>query len=432
MRHTVHVACRKAPWKFLVRIGINAQKLFVSQDYRNAGISRYIGGVCAHLPGIPGDEEFLLYTNPQVREWPGVTGPRLRLSPTRLPTLSPIMRILWEQTVLPALAIRDGIDVLHCPLNVLPVASRVPVVLTIHDLTFIRYPDRFHPAKQRYLAAFTRYAARHARRIVTDSAATRTDVIEAFDISPDVVHVVYPGVDPDFRPIDPDNGGQGDTLAAFRTRHNLPDHFILYLGTLEPRKNVDRLVRAFAGLVRQGLPHTLVLAGGRGWDFEAIDRAVIEEGVEDRVRFPGYVSRAEQPLWYSAADVFVYPSQYEGFGLPVLEALACGTPVVTSATSSLPEVVGTAGLTVNPGDERALADAIASVVTDPALASALRRAGPAQASPFTWAAAAQGCVLAYRAALGKNLGGSTPELRSTFWKPGTFSARSVPGQVRTQ
>ncbi|NDF95972.1 MAG: glycosyltransferase family 1 protein, partial [Proteobacteria bacterium] len=207
--------------------------------------------------------------------------------------------------------------------------------------------------------------------------------------------------------------------------------FILYLGTLEPRKNVDRLVRAFARLVRQGLPHSLVLAGGRGWDFEAIDRAVIDEGVEDRVRFPGYVSRAEQPLWYSASDVFVYPSQYEGFGLPVLEALACGTPVVTSATSSLPEVVGAAGLTVNPGDERALADAIASVVTDPVLASSLRRAGPEQASHFTWAAAADGCVHAYRAAVGSNWGGAAPETRSTFWKPATTSARSVPGQVRT-
>ena len=414
-----------------MRIGINAQKLFVSQDYRNAGISRYIGGVCAHLPSIPGDEEFLLYTNPQVREWPGVTGPRLRLSPTRLPTLSPIMRILWEQAMLPALAIRDGIDVLHCPLNVLPIVSRVPVVLTIHDLTFIRYPDRFHPAKQRYLSTFTRYAARHARRIVADSAATRADVIEAFGISPDVVDVVYPGVDPDFRPIDPDIQSQSDNLALFRARHNLPDHFILYLGTLEPRKNVDRLVRAFARLVRQGLPHSLVLAGGRGWDFEAIDRAVIEEGVEDRVRFPGYVSRADQPLWYSASDVFVYPSQYEGFGLPVLEALACGTPVVTSATSSLPEVVGAAGLTVNPGDERALADAIASVVTDPVLASSLRRAGPEQASQFTWAAAADGCVHAYRAALDSNSGGAALESHSTFWKPATTSARSVPGQVRT-
>lgn len=414
-----------------MQIGINAQKLFVSQDYRNAGISRYIGGICAHLPTTPGGEEFLLYTNPQVREWPGVTGPRLKLSPTRLPTLSPIMRILWEQTMLPALALRDGIDVLHCPLNVLPIACRVPVVLTIHDLTFIRYPDRFHPAKQRYLATFTRYAARHARRIVTDSGATRADVIEAFGISPGAVDVVYPGVDPDFRPVDPADVGQASKLASFRARHNLPDKFILYLGTLEPRKNVDRLVRAFASLVRKGLPHSLVLAGGRGWDFEAIDRAVIEEGIENRVRFPGYVRRAEQPLWYSAADLFVYPSQYEGFGLPVLEALACGTPVVTSTASSLPEVVGAAGLTVNPDDERALADAIASVVTDRVLASALSRAGPEQASLFTWAAAAEGCVHAYRAAGGKSLGGASPGTRSTFWKPVDPSPRSVPGQVRT-
>lgn len=376
-----------------MRIGINAQKLFVTQDYRNAGVSRYIGGICANLAAVPGDEEFLLYTNALVSTWPGVEGGRVRVVPTRLPTLAPVARILWEQAILPLLASRDGLDLLHCPLNVLPVGVRVPVVLTIHDLTFIRYPDRFHPLKQRYLAAFTRYAARHARRIVTDSAATRSDVIKAFGVDPATIDIVYPGVDPDFHPAD------ASTIDAFRTRMRLPDHYILYLGTLEPRKNVDRLVRAFAHLVRRGVPHTLVLAGGRGWDFAAIDQAVAEAQLGDRVLFPGYVRREDQPLWYGAAEVFAYPSQYEGFGLPVLEALACGTPVVTSPVSSLPEVVGLAGITVDPTDELALADAIEGILRDPAEASRLRQAGPIQAQSFTWQNAAAGCMAAYRKAV---------------------------------
>ena len=377
-----------------MRVGINAQKLFDSQDYRNAGVSRYIRGVCAHLPRVPGDERFIVYTNRTVPTWPDVAGKRLRIAPSRLPTLAPIARIAWEQAALPALAWRDRLDVLHCPLNVLPVATRVPVVLTIHDLTFLRYPDRFHPAKQRYLAAFTRYAARHAAVIVTDSVATRADVIAAFGVDPDSVKVVYPGVDADFRP----SHGDGDALRDFRARMGLPDRLVLYLGTLEPRKNVDRLVRAYASLVRQGLPHTLVLAGGRGWDHGAIDRAIEEEGVRDRVILPGYVRREDQPLWYASADLFVYPSQYEGFGLPVLEALACGVPVVTSSSSSLPEVVGGAGISIDPTDARALADAMASVLTDAGLAARLREEGPKQAGTFTWDNAAAGCVHAYRAA----------------------------------
>jgi glycosyltransferase involved in cell wall biosynthesis len=305
-----------------------------------------------------------------------------------------VARIAWEQVVLPILVSRDRLDVLHCPLNVLPIASRVPVVLTIHDLTFMRYPDRFHPTKQRYLATFTRYAARHASRIITDSAATRTDVIDAFRVNPDRVEVVYPGVDSDFRPHD--SGGEAHT--AFRTQMGLPGRYVLYLGTLEPRKNVDRLIRAFAQLIRDGLPHSLVLAGGRGWDYAAIDRAIVDEGISDRVIIAGYVRRQDQPLWYSAAELFVYPSQYEGFGLPVLEALSCGTPVVTSNSSSLPEVVGRAGITIDPTDETALADAMRAVLTDHVLAMRLRDAGPAQASSFTWESAAAGCVRAYRGA----------------------------------
>ena len=383
------------PGRPLVRVGINAQKLFQSQDYRNAGISRYIRGVCAHLPTVPGDERFVVYTNESLRSWPEVEGRRLRLAPTRLPTVSPVARIAWEQVVLPVLAWRDRLDVLHCPLNVLPIASRVPVVLTIHDLTFLRYPERFHPAKQRYLATFTRYAARHASRIVTDSASTRADVIDAFGIDPNRVAVVYPGVDPDFRPYD----GEGESPHAFRARMGVPEQYVLYLGTLEPRKNVDRLVRAFARLVWEGLPHTLVLAGGRGWDYAAIDRAIADEGIGHRVIVPGYVRREDQPLWYSAAELFVYPSQYEGFGLPVLEALACGTPVVTSDASSLPEVVGRAGITIDPTDEVALTDAMRSVLTETRVATHLREAGPAQALSFTWAEAAAGCVRAYREAV---------------------------------
>jgi glycosyltransferase involved in cell wall biosynthesis len=379
-----------------VLIGINAQKLFVTQDFRNAGISRYIERLVGHLPGVPGAERYVLYTNKDLQRWP--LGPRVRLAPTRLPTTHPVLRILWEQTVLPVLAVRDGVELLHCPLNVRPVLSRAPVVLTIHDLTFVRFPDRFHPLKQRYLANLTRFSARRARRILADSAATKRDVEETFGIPAARVDVVYPGVDEDFRPYDPADATDRAALDDFRKAHALPARYVFYQGTLEPRKNVDRLVEAYARAVRRGLPHALVLAGGRGWGYDAIFAAVERLGLQDRVIFPGYVQRREQPLWYNAADVFVYPSQYEGFGLPALEAMACGVPVITSNTSSLPEVVGDTGITVDPTDVEALAEAMLSVLTDSGRAAEMRIAGRRRAGAFTWQGAATACVSAYRAA----------------------------------
>jgi len=382
----------------IVLVGINAQKLFVSSDYRNAGISRYIGGICRRLPDLPGAERYVLYTNEHVTDWPGVTGDRLRIRSARVPTTMPLLRILWEQTVLPVLAARDGVDLLHCPLNVRPVVQSPPVVLTIHDLTFERFPDRFHPLKQRYLSWLTRHSARRARRVLADSAATKEDVERHYGIRSERVDVVYPGVDRDFRPYRQDDPADAAALTAFRSKHGLPEHVILYLGTLEPRKNVDRLVSAYAALVDAGIPHHLVLAGGKGWNYQAIFRAVEDRQLGERVHFPGYVTREEQPLWYNSADVFVYPSLYEGFGIPPLEAMACGVPVVTSDTSSLPEAVGDAGATVDPTDVEALTEAIHAVLSDASQAAAMRDAGLKRAALFTWESAAESCLSAYRRA----------------------------------
>lgn len=379
-------------------VAVNAQKLFISRDYRNAGISRYIGEIARRLPAVPGDERFVLYTNQAVRDWPGVAGGRLAVRPSRLPTTSPVLRILWEQTALALWALRDGAQVLHCPLNVRPVVASPPVVLTIHDLTFVHVPDRFGRLRQRYLASLTRYSARRSQQILADSQWTKRDVERYFNVRPELVHVVYPGVDQDFRPLDRSDAADVRRLADFRRKHGLPERVVLYLGTLEPRKNVDKLVEAFAALVRRGVPHTLVLAGGKGWDYEAIFRAVETHGLQNRVVVPGYIDRAEQPLWYNAADLFVYPSQYEGFGLPPLEAMACGVPVVTSNTSSLPEVVGSAGTTVDPTDVEALTEAMAHTLGEPGRTESLVAAGRARAARFTWSAAAEGCVAAYRRA----------------------------------
>jgi len=192
------------------------------------------------------------------------------------------------------------------------------------------------------------------------------------------VQVVYPGVEEVFQPIrDP------AVVAALRRRHHLPEHIILFVGTLEPRKNVERLVRAYARLRGMGITeHRLVLAGGTGWRYQGVYRVIEELGLQGDVLLPGYIPSAELPLWYAAADLFVYPSLYEGFGLPVLEALACGVPTIASTTSSLPEVAGDAAVLVDPRDEEGLALAMARVLQDEAFRDQLRHRGLRQAARF--------------------------------------------------
>jgi glycosyltransferase involved in cell wall biosynthesis len=236
------------------------------------------------------------------------------------------------------------------------------------------------------------FAAARADRIIAISEATRQDIIRHLRVPADRVERIYCGVESRFQPVE---NGQ---LRDFREQRGLERGFILYLATIEPRKNLIRLIDAYAELRRRGATdRPLVLAGGPGWGVESIVRHVHEAGVEDSVRFVGFVPEPEMPLWYNAADLFVYPSEYEGFGLPALEALACGTPVVASNRSSLPEVVGDAGVLVDPTDTGAMADAMQRVLEDERLQSRLSAAGPEQARPFTWRRMAEETLAVYRA-----------------------------------
>jgi glycosyltransferase involved in cell wall biosynthesis len=204
------------------------------------------------------------------------------------------------------------------------------------------------------------------------------------------VTVVPNGVGDEMQPLDPAR------VAAHRAARGLPERLILFLGTLEPRKNVLTLLEAFSLLCRRpGFAHTLVIAGGKGWYYQEIETAVERLGLRERVIFAGFVPQEELPLWYNAADLFVYPSLYEGFGLPPLEAMACGTPVITSNTSALPEVVADAGLMVDPLDAAALAEAMAALLDDPEARRALRAAGLRQAASFSWRETAQRTATVY-------------------------------------
>jgi len=317
----------------------------------------------------------------------------------RWDTGRPVRRILWEQLVLPALSRRLGLDLLHATVNVSPWIGGCPAVVTVHDLSFLRYPEAFPTLQRIYLRSQARRSVLAARQVIAVSEATAQDVIRFFAVPAGRISVVYNGVDAAFHP-----APQAE-VEAFRRRKKLPARFIMHLGTLEPRKNLVRLVQAFAQVLRQDRekpgrePLKLLLAGGKGWDYDNIFRAVADLGLTGEVLFPGYVPDEELVWWYRAAILFAYPSLFEGFGLPVAEAMACGTPAVTSSVSSLPEVAGDAALLVDPTSVEALAGALRQLLDNPALARQFGERGKAQAARFSWSRTARETVQVYRAAL---------------------------------
>ena len=230
-----------------------------------------------------------------------------------------------------------------------------------------------------------------ARRIIAVSESTRRDLVEIYGISPAKIDVVHNGVDASFQPL------PADQVAAFRQQRGLPDRFVLFVGTLEPRKNVVRLIEAYAKLPKERPP--LVLVGGKGWFYDEIFGRVEALALAGEVHFAGFIPAEDLPLWYNAADLFVYPSIYEGFGLPALEAMACGTAVIASTASSLPEDVGKAGKLVDPTDTDALTTAMEQVLSDRDLQEQMQAAGLAQAGGFSWERAARQTTNSYRRAL---------------------------------
>ena len=283
---------------------------------------------------------------------------------------------------MPFSAARLGFDLLFCPVNVRPILSPCPTVITIHDLIFLRYPRAFHPLKRLYLTALTGWSARHAAHVIAVSEATRQDVITLVKVSPRRVTTVHNGVGTQFAPIPPEQ------KAAFCKAKDVNGRTILYIGTLEPRKNITTLLEAFSRMIDNPdfADVTLLIGGSKGWYYDEIFATADRLGLSarGRVRWLDRVPDDELPLWYNIANVCAYPSLYEGFGLPPLEGMACGTPVVASNTSALPEVVGTAGILLDPNDVQAWTSALTGVLGDPDMARRMSEAGLKQASRFSW------------------------------------------------
>ncbi len=371
-------------------VALNALLLSPEAGYRNAGVSQYIQALLRALPVTSDGLQLTAF----VGAGADCPFPGWQVRRSRLPGHRPPLRILWEQGLQPIALRQAGVDLVHAPVNVGPLVRTCPLVVTVHDLSFELYPETFRPAQRLYQSALTRWTARHAERVIAVSESTRADLVRRFGLPAERVTVVPNGVDDTFKPL------PAADVEAFRREKGLPEHFALCVATLEPRKNIVRLLEAFARL--PDAP-PLILCGGKGWYFDTIFATIERLGLAGRVHLPGYIPQAELPLWYNAADWFIYPSLYEGFGLPALQALACGTPAIVSQASSLPEVVGDAALLVDPLDVEAMTEVLAQALPDAGLAASLRQAGPQRARQFTWARTARETVAVYRAVLGDRL-----------------------------
>lgn len=298
-------------------------------------------------------------------------------------------RRAWTHARLSAEMIQHPPDVLFVPSHVVPLWHPPHSVVTIHDVGYLYYPEAHTRLSRFYLHLSTWFSTRAARLVIAISQATADDLHRHYRVPKAKLRVVRHGCDPAFRPVD-DRGEQ----TRVRDKYHLPldRPYLLYVGTLQPRKNLGRLVDAYAaGLEahRLGQPEpVLVLAGKRGWLYESLFAQVQALGLEESVLFPDYVAQEDLPTLISGAAAFALPSLYEGFGMPALEAMACGTPLVAANTSSLPEIVGDAGLLVDARDTAAWTEALHAVLTDPALRVRLQGAGMARVVRFTWPRAA--------------------------------------------
>ena len=319
-----------------------------------------------------------------------LAAPGLRLRAVRAAGLGRPMRIGWTQLAAGGAARRSGVQVLHGLHYELPLRAGLPTVVTVHDLTLVTHPEWHEAAKVRYFGWALRRAVATADRVLCVSATTARDLAEHLGVGGDRVDVTPLGTD-----LVP---ASDEEVALLRARIGLDGPYLLGLGTLEPRKDLPTLVRAFATLAA-ALPHTLVLAGLAGWGSDELAEAVAASGAAERIRLTGYVPEQDKAALLSGADLLVYPSRYEGFGLPVLEAMACGTPVVTTTGGSLPEVAGDAALLVPPGDPEQLAAAVLELLGDQAAWADQARRGRARAAAFTWERCADLTATAYRKAV---------------------------------
>ena len=374
------------------RIGIDATAL----PPQPAGAGIYTINLIRSLAALDTDIEFYIFAQQSGRRLIETENIGL-LNWVILPDKSPPRRLIWEQTGLPGLVRKTELDLLHSLHYTRPVSLECSSVVTFHDMTFFLYPKYHTFFKRMYFPAAMRKSARSADALISVSENTKKDIVQYLDVPDSKIHVVYHGVDNRFAPIS--DRGQ---LGAISQKYILPAEFILYVGVVEPRKNLISLLNVFHNLLKSFKNLRLVIAGQPGWGYNEVREIIAKLNLQDHVQLTGFIPPEDLPAIYNLARLFVYPSLYEGFGLPVLEAMACGTPTITTSTSSLPEIIGDAGKLVPPNDDRALLEAMQNLLEDEREQSKLSKKGLKRAARFTWDRAARETCTVYRHVLEAN------------------------------
>jgi glycosyltransferase involved in cell wall biosynthesis len=353
-----------------MRVVIDARKL---HDF---GIGTYTRNLLRHLARIDGDSEYVLLCQPSDLEVGSQLGPNFRTVLEPSPNYS-----IREQFHVPWVLYRERPDVFHAPHYVLPPAATCRSVVTIHDCIHLMFPEYLrHRAAYAYARLSMWTAVRRSHRILTVSEASKRDIIHFFNVPPEKIVVVYNAIDERFR-----RAPAEEDVARVRERYQLAHGFVLYVGNIKPHKNLVRLIEAYDMLRHRGFDELkLLIIGDEISKLPALRRAVHKHKLHKHVRFLGYLPDETLAVLYRLAELFVFPSLYEGFGLPPLEAMACGTPVVTSNVSSLPEVTGDAAVLVDPYEVESIAEGMERVLTNPALSAELRTRGIARAREFSW------------------------------------------------
>lgn len=319
----------------------------------------------------------------------------VKISPQTEKDFSTPQRLFWDQITFPGKAKKAKVELLHQPCFSAPLFYKGKIVVTCHDLISIFFPENLPLASRLFYSKWMPFSYKRADMIIAISEHTKRDIIALLKIPEEKIRVIHSAASKDFKLVK-----SKSKLNQVQKKYKTGNKYFLDVGTIEPRKNLPFLVRAYALAVREGVQENLIITGKKGWYYESLFKLVDELELNNKVIFTGYVEESDLPALYSGATAFVFPSIYEGFGLPPLEAMACGVPVISSNTSSLPEVVNKAGILLPPKDERLWAKNMVKISKDKKLAVTLSKLGILQAKKFSWENTAEKTIQVYKEVLG--------------------------------
>ncbi len=367
-----------------MRIGIDARDIL----RRQTGIVTYTTNLVREISLRDDESEYILYLDtfkdPEVGDQNVVTKENIR------PQIISGPGVLWKQLSLPVHLMSDGVDLFHSPTSTIPIVRPAKTVVTFCDLFHEANPQWTPEKIKKRLSKLYRFAARNSDSIIAISESTKKDLVKFYGVDPEKITVIYPGKDEFFKPVEEEKD-----LQAIKIRFGVEDGFMLHVGALSEWRNVPRLVEAFSSLgSKHGIKHKLVLVGRQFWGFD-LAQVLNKYRLQDAVINLPYVSKEDLRLLYNAADVLIFPSLYEGFGIPAIEAMACGTPVVSSTKAALPEAVGDAAVLIDPYSTDSIANGVMRILEDQELKDDLVKRGFAQAKRFSWKKMAAETVEAY-------------------------------------